>query len=31
MVIAKVRDRITVSKRITQGFDMEKFYYEESK
>ena len=31
MVVEKVRDRITVSKRITQGFDMEKFVYEESK
>jgi hypothetical protein len=30
-VVAKVRDRITVSKRITQVFDMEKFDYEESK
>jgi len=31
MVVAKVRDRITVGKRITQGFDREKFDYEESK
>ena len=31
MVVAKVRDRITVSKRIKQGFDTEKFDYEKSK
>lgn len=31
MVVAKLRDRITVSKRKTQEFDIEKFDYEESK
>jgi len=31
MVVANVWDRITVSKRITQEFDMEKFEHENSK
>jgi hypothetical protein len=31
MVVAKVRDRITVSKRITEESDMDKFDYEDSK